>query len=159
MYIALVAQSRKPFFYVDCGVPDTLDGRFDIIVLHVFLALKNIGGHAAPDSASAESPLRGRREELLRVPMKNNQKISRLLMESLFDDMDRSLREMGVGDMGVSKRIKAMSKAAFGRIKAYTDAADDDSLRDALMRNVYRGNPVAPQAVEALVKYIRNYAA
>lgn len=82
----------------------------------------------------------------------------RLLLESLFDDMDRSLREMGVGDMGVSKRIKSMSKAAFGRIKAYSEAAGkEDELREALVRNVYRGAPPAPEALAALVDYVQHW--
>jgi cytochrome b pre-mRNA-processing protein 3 len=136
LYIALVRQSRNPFFYTDCAVPDTLDGRFEILVLHVFLALRALKAQ-------------GGREEL-----------SRLLQESLFDDMDQSLREMGVGDMGVGRRVKAMSKAAYGRREAYTQAfASDDALREALKRNVYRGEPVPEAAVAGLLAYLREEAA
>jgi len=134
LYIALVGQSRKAFFYADCAVPDTLDGRFDIILLHVFLAL-----HKLNDDAS----------EVLR----------RLLLEALFDDMDRSLREMGVGDMGVGKRVKTMSKAVFGRLAAYGKSfADDRTLSEALARNIYRGEEIAPQKLALLLGYARNYA-
>lgn len=83
---------------------------------------------------------------------------SRLLLECLFDDMDRNLREMGVGDMGVGKRVKTMSKAAFGRFEVYTQAyGDDEALREALRRNVYRGADVPDEALAALMRYIRTY--
>lgn len=134
VYIALVQQSRKPFFYTTCEVPDTLDGRFEVILLHIFLMLrlfKRQGGREA---------------------------LSRLLLECLFDDMDRSLREMGVGDMGVGKRVKTMSRAAYGRLEAYTQAFEDDgALSEALVRNVYRGAAIAPAALAALRDYMRNY--
>ena len=85
----------------------------------------------------------------------------RLLLESLFDDMDRSLREMGVGDMGVSKRMRAMSKAAFGRLTAYGDAqGNDEAFRAALIRNIYRNSEniePAPVAVAALLGYIEGW--
>ena len=131
LYIALVQQSRNPFLYTECKVPDSLDGRFDLIVMHVYLYLN------LPHD-------------------ENDQTMRRLLLESLFDDMDRSLREMGVGDTGISKRIKSMSKAAFGRMKAYEDAgADDEALKEALTRNVYRGEAPPPEAVTALASYMR----
>jgi cytochrome b pre-mRNA-processing protein 3 len=130
LYIALVSQSRNAFFYTDCAVPDTLDGRFEIILLHLFLFM-----HSSPE----------RRRQ-------------RLLLECLFDDMDRSLREMGVGDMGVGKRVKTMAKAAFGRLEAYTrDFGSDEKLRAALGRNVYRGAEAPEAAVDALLDYIRRY--
>jgi len=114
-------------------VPDTLDGRFDLILLHLYLFLS--------------------------LPHKPEDRIMRrLLLESLFEDMDRSLREMGIGDTGVAKRVKTMSKAAFGRLMAYTDTADTpDARREALIRNVYRGNAPAPEAVDKLVGYVNNW--
>lgn len=136
MYITLVQQSRKAFFYIDCAVPDTLDGRFDIILLHVFLKL-----HALKQGNGEEE-------------------LSRMLLECLFDDMDRNLREMGVGDMGVAKRVKTMSKAVFGRLEAYTKAFPDaDAMGEALMRNVYRGANVNPEASMKLLNYARSYPA
>lgn len=131
LYIALVEQSRNPFLYTDCAVPDTIDGRFDLIVLHVYL--------------------------FLNLPHEPQDRVMRrLLLESLFEDMDRSLREMGVGDTGIARRVKSMSKAAFGRLTAYTDAADtDEALREALIRNVYRGNPPAGEAVDKLMEYVK----
>lgn len=133
LYIALVQQSRNPFLYTECAVPDTLDGRFDLIVLHVFL--------------------------FLRLPhLPEDRVMRRLLLESLFDDMDRSLREMGVGDMGISKRIKSMSKAAFGRLKAYAEASDsDDAMRAALLRNVYRGESPGDDVLGKLLVYVKDW--
>jgi len=134
LYIALVEQSRKPFFYTICAVPDTLDGRFEIILLHVFLKLKLLKAQGGQET------------------------LSRLLLECLFDDMDRNLREMGVGDMGVGKRVKTMSKAAFGRLEAYTSAyGSDDMLQEALKRNVYRGEEVSATALTKLMGYVQEY--
>ncbi len=133
LYIALVQQSRNPFLYTQCAVPDTLDGRFDLILLHLYLFLS--------------------------LPHKPEDRVMRrLLLESLFEDMDRSLREMGVGDMGVGRRVKAMSKAAYGRLLAYSDTAETpEAMREALIRNVYRGNPPAPEAVDKLVSYVNDW--
>lgn len=136
LYIALVEQSRKPFFYTDCAAPDTLDGRFEIILLHVFLMLRFLKGQ------------------------EEKKELSRLLLESLFDDMDRNLREMGVGDMGVGKRVKVMSRAAYGRLEAYTQVwGDDKALAEALTRNVYRGAEIPAPALAALMRYAKEYDA
>ncbi len=129
LYIALVQQSRNPFFYRDCVcVPDTLDGRFEIIVLHLFLA---------------------------RQALALGDEVWQQLLEVFFEDMDRSLREMGVGDMGVGRRIRAMAEAAFGRIKAYEDAAGSaQRLQDALRRNVY-GSKAQEDVLRRLTDYSR----
>ena len=111
-YIALVAQARHPFFYESLGVPDTLDGRFELIVLHLYLL---------------QQRLLGRAEEF-----------HRQIGELFFMDMDSSLRELGVADSGVRHRIKAMAKAYHGRLQAYTSATGDpQAMRHALARNLY----------------------
>ncbi len=113
-YIALVKASRNPFFYTALAVPDTIDGRFDLIVLHLFLLqhrLVNEPEHAA---------------------------FAQFVSEVFFKDMDNSLRELGVADTGVSKRIKKMGKAYHGRLQAYAAGlADAESMRAALARNLY----------------------
>jgi cytochrome b pre-mRNA-processing protein 3 len=131
-YLSIVTAARNPVFYTDWQVPDTLDGRFDIIVLHLFLVLQ---------------------------PCEKDEKFCLALSELFFADMDRSLREMGVGDTGVGKRIKNMAQAFYGRMKAYASAIGDDAaLRDALRRNVWREQPVADEAVGQLAAYARrNY--
>jgi cytochrome b pre-mRNA-processing protein 3 len=133
-YAALVAKARDPFFYTQCAVPDTLDGRFDVIVLHLFLLLSRLKEESDPRAAA----------------------FSRALQEAFFTDMDRSIREMGSTDTGVGKRIKAMAQAFFGRLQAYEQAvAEDGALEGALGKNLYRGN-VPPSAVlQALVAEVR----
>jgi cytochrome b pre-mRNA-processing protein 3 len=163
LYITLVSQSRNPFFYTDCGVADTLDGRFDVILLHVFLALKNLseGTRRSKEPAlagSGDDPAGEVARSATGGSVPPTKEFSRLLLECLFDDMDQSLREMGVGDMGVGRRIKAMSKAAFGRLEAYGAAfASDEALAEAMKRNIYRGGEVGPDPLAALVRYARDY--
>ena len=135
LYDIIVAQSRKPEFYVHCGVPDTVDGRFDMIVLHAFVVLRRLKeGHR--DTTQA-------------------------LLEVIFDDMDRSLREMGAGDLGVSRRVKTMAKALYGRMAAYEEALDGDgaALAEALRRNLYGTIVPDPECVETMVSYVHAEAA
>src|SRR5260370_325170 len=89
-YLRIVAQSRHPIFYSTWQVEDSIDGRFDVIVLHMFLVLSRCEEDAA---------------------------FCRMLSEIFFSDMDRSLREMGVGDTGVGIRVKKMAQAFYGRLK------------------------------------------
>lgn len=113
-YITLVAQARNPFFYTALAVPDTLDGRFEMIVLHLFLL----------------------QHRLLEEPQA--QRFAQQLSEAFLRDMDRSVRELGVADTGVGKRIKRMGKAYHGRLQAYrAGLADPIALRAALARNLY----------------------
>jgi cytochrome b pre-mRNA-processing protein 3 len=115
-YIALVAAARNPFFYTDLAVPDTLDGRFDLIVLHLFLLQHRLVTEKTPES----------------------EKFGQFLSEAFFADMDSSLREIGVADTGVSHRIKKMGKAYHGRLQAYTAGLGDAmQLRSAIARNLY----------------------
>lgn len=134
-YIALIAQARNSFFYSGLRVPDTLDGRFEVILLHLFLVL----------------------ERLKREPGKRYLEPARRLTEAYFADMDRSLRELGVGDTGVSRRVKAMANACYGRMEAYEVALRDPAaLREALRRNVYAtaSEPVDEAALERLAAYL-----
>lgn len=138
LYIALVSGARNPFFYKDAGVPDTLDGRFDLIVLHIFLLLQRLG-HPPSDALHA--------------------RLGQHVSEIFIEDMDRSLREMGVGDIGVSKRIRAMSEALYGRINAYDEAfAGTRDLKDALRTNVYGKETPSDAMLELLHGYVmRNH--
>lgn len=118
-YIALVKAARNPFFYTELKVPDTLDGRFEMIVLHLFLLQHRLVGTHSP---------RG-------VPLEN---FSQFLSEAFFYDMDNCIRELGVADTGVSHRIKKMGKAYHGRLLAYTAGLSEaTALRAALARNLY----------------------
>ncbi len=141
LYRAAVTTARAAPFYAVLGVPDTPDGRFDMIALHVFLALRRLkrDGRARPRA------------------------LAQALTDRMFADMDRSLRELGVGDLGVGRQVKALAAAFKGRIAAY-DAALDGAARAgagdlaaALGRNIFRAVPDgdAATAAAAIAVYIR----
>ncbi len=134
LYGKAVAQARQPEFYARCGVPDTLDGRFDLIALHVFLVLHRLK-RDHPESAD----------------------LAQAVFDLMFRDMDQSLRELGAGDLGVGRRVKAMIQGLYGRIAAYEAGLGqaDDSLRAALRRNVYGTVEPPPAGLEALTAYVR----
>ncbi len=120
-YIALVTAARNPFFYTELKVPDTLDGRFELIVLHLFLLQ-----HRLMDGTPASA-----QDKALH-------NFSQFLSEAFFYDMDNCIRELGVADTGVSHRIKKMGKAYNGRLQAYSAGlGDTTALRAALARNLY----------------------
>ena len=137
LYSSVVAQARQPYFYTDLAVPDTPDGRYDMIMIHAFLLLHR-----------------------LKRDWPNTREISQAVFDIMFEDMDKSLREMGAGDVGIGRRIKEMAKGFYGRIAAYEDGLnrDDDSLNLALQRNVYRQSIAEDDQVRALSSYMRREA-
>ena len=111
---AAVDQARLVPFYAEHGVPDTLDGRFEMIILHTFLVLHRL--RSLPEA----------------------QKFSQALYDVLFGDMDRALREMGTGDLSVGKQVRRMAQGLAGRTRAYQDGlAGTGDLVEALRRNLY----------------------
>lgn len=138
LYAGIVTQARRPAFYGACGVPDTLDGRFELIALHAFLVLHRL---------------------------KRDREESAELAQDLFDvlllDMDVSLRELGVGDLGVGRRVKAMAQGFYGRIAAYEAGLErgGETLVAALRRNLY--GTVGPDGTElrAMAGYLLREAA
>jgi cytochrome b pre-mRNA-processing protein 3 len=142
LYNSIVAQARKPVFYADWHTPDTLDGRFDIIVIHLFLAVSRCETDVSPTQEDTKSFIR-------------------TLSEVFFSDMDRNLREMGASDTGVGIRVKKMAQAFYGRLKAYEESIHDQTaLGEALRRNVWREQPVAAAAIAELAAYMqRNHKA
>ncbi len=118
LYLAVVAASRQPALYADLRVPDTFEGRFESLSLHAILTLRRLQRCEAPGPAMAQH-----------------------LVDTVFKHFDRTLREMGVGDTTVPKRMKTMAEAFGGRSAAY-DAAlrgGRETLVEALARNVYAG--------------------
>jgi cytochrome b pre-mRNA-processing protein 3 len=113
----LVARARTPFFFRDLEVPDTIDGRFDMVALHGWLALERL--MAAGLDAEAQA-----------------------LTDILFISFDEALREQGTGDMGMGRRMKAIANAFYGRLAAYSGAKDEGALAEALAKNVWRGGSV-----------------
>ena len=141
-YEAVIRQARQPDFYTRYGVPDTLDGRFDLLVLHTVLIV-----------------LRLRRDHA------ESERFSQALFDTLFVDLDQSLREIGVSDMSVGKKVKQMGKAFYGRLDAYRlglEASEGDGgqqLADALHRNLYRGSPETELQGTTMADYVMRQAA
>ena len=135
LYGAVVAQARSATFYTDYGVPDTVEGRFDLIVLHLVLLLRRLGQETGQGTGQET-----------RRPTGQGTDLRRSLGQDLFDefcrDMDANLREMGVGDLAVPKRMQRFAEAFYGRQSAYGEALSGADRRDfekALARNIYQG--------------------
>ena len=138
LYADLVAQARRPDFYLAGGVPDTVEGRFEMISLHVYVVLRRLRG--ADET--------GRR-------------LSQYLFDAMFDDMDRNLREMGTGDLGVGRKVKGLAKVFYGRVRAYDRALDEagnGALEAALAHSVFADAAVPAARVAALAAYLRRAA-
>ncbi len=137
LYGTIVAQARQPALYADFGVPDTLDGRFDMIVLHASLLFHRLKHEAA-----------------------DHRRLGQDVFNLFLKDMDRNLREMGVSDIGVPKKLKKMAEAFYGRLAAYDSAlsaGDGAALGAALARNVFPEGG-GEHGVPRLVGYIEDAA-
>lgn len=135
LYGTIVAQARTPSFYRGYDVPDTVNGRFNMIVLHLALFLDRM--EAGTDTM-------------------------RTLGQAVFDlfcrEMDGHFREAGVGDLKVPKEMQQMAEAFYGRRSVYREAlaaAGDGPLEDALMRNIYPDQPDAKAGASRLAGYVR----
>jgi cytochrome b pre-mRNA-processing protein 3 len=135
-YASVVKQARRPEFFTVYGVPDTLDGRFELVCLHAFLYLHRLKGEA--DAAP----------------------VGQAFFDAMFADFDRSLREIGTGDLSVGRQVKRMAEAFYGRIRAYEEglAGDEAALGAALARNLYGTAPAGPEQVARMAAYIRREA-
>lgn len=135
VYAGIVEQARTPLLFAGLEVPDTLDGRFESLALHAFLVLNCL---KSDRPASAD--------------------FAQALFDTMFADMDRSLREMGVADLGVGRRVKAMAEALLGRVRAYEQgmAEGDAALEAALRRNLY-GTVAGPGPDVAIVAAVARY--
>ncbi len=139
LYKGTVAQSRLPAFYLHLEVADTVEGRFDMIMLHMFLVMRK-----------------------LKTGGDETEQFSQELYDLMFADMDLNLRELGVGDMGLARRVPKMAEAFYGRIIAYEEGltADDGnaSLKSALDRNLYRKVEASDESLEKMAQYLRREA-
>lgn len=117
IYGMIVTQAREPLFYRDLAVPDTVNGRFDLLLLHLWMVLRRMR------------------------PMQGGADLSQALFDRFCDDMDANLREMGVGDLTVPKRMQAFGEAFYGRSAAYDLAltAGREPLAQALCKNILNG--------------------
>jgi len=120
IYGMIVTQAREPLFYRDLGVPDTVNGRFDLVLLHLWMVLRRL------KSASAGAVL------------------SQALFDHFCTDMDDNLREMGIGDTAVPKKMQAFGEAFYGRTTAYDLALTDsrEALAAAICKNLLNGEKV-----------------
>ncbi len=135
LYGAAVAAARAPALYTALGVPDTLDGRFEMVGLHAFLLIDRLRREAAPGPDLAQS-----------------------VFDAMFSDMDITLREMGVGDLSVGKRVREMWEAFHGRAATYEATLaepEDAALAAALARNVWRGAEPPAGAADAMARMVR----
>lgn len=132
VYRAIVAQSRRPVFYAEWQVPDTVTGRFDMISLHLALLFRRL--------RSGDPKVR---------------EFAQAVFDLFFKDMDRSLREMGAGDLAVPKKVQKMGGLFYGLLNSVNDALDHDDvaqLTAVLERNVYGG--VAVPEARKLAEYV-----
>ena len=135
LYGVIVAQARRPAFYADYGVPDTLAGRFDMILLHLILFVRRLRAESAP---------------------------IRSLGQGVFDlfcrDMDHSFREMGIGDLSVPKHMRRVAEAFYGRATAYDQsiaAAGEEQLAAVLARNILPETDTSSACARRLARYVR----
>ncbi|MCB1546382.1 MAG: ubiquinol-cytochrome C chaperone [Hyphomicrobiaceae bacterium] len=134
LYGSIVTHARMPALYTDCGVPDTLEGRFEMLVAHMFLVLERM-----KSEGEAVKPL------------------GRAVVETFFADMDGSMRELGVGDLTVPKKIRKAADGFYGRLTAYAEAVaagDERGLAAALARNVWSSEAPAGSDDRALARYM-----
>ena len=120
IYGMIVTQAREPFFYRDLGVPDTVNGRFDLLVLHLWMVLRRFRRVAGGAD------------------------LGQALFDRFCEDVDANLREMGVGDLAVPKRMRAFGEAFYGRAAAYDLALTEgqEALAKAMCRNILNGESV-----------------
>ncbi|MBI3436426.1 MAG: ubiquinol-cytochrome C chaperone [Proteobacteria bacterium] len=129
-----MAQARQPVFYLDYRVPDTPEGRFELIALHLGLVLRRLQGQGD-----------GLRE------------IGQKLFDRFCGDMEANLRELGVGDLAIPSRVRRMAEAYFGRAEACERAlsgGDTALLADALVRNVFSGDAARRPQADRLARYV-----
>lgn len=133
LYAEIVAAARQPFFYSDWDAPDTPLGRFEMLALHMFLFQ-----HRMRDESGV------------------SREIAQILIDEFFAEVEHSLRDLGIGDMGVPKRMKKLARMYYGRTASYADALERDdrpALAEALKRNIRPDSESWPQ-VDALAGYV-----
>jgi cytochrome b pre-mRNA-processing protein 3 len=136
IYAACLAAARRPELYLSYGVPDTLQGRFEMVALALFPVLNRLMHEPGDDPD-----------------------LARLVSERFVDDMDGTFREMGLSDTAVPKRMKTLYSSFAGRVTAYREAIGDErALTSAVARNVFPDD-AADRRAEALAAYLTNAVA
>ncbi len=132
LFRAVVDAARRPVLFAELGVPDTLDGRYETVALHAYLVLRRLKRDHAATAALAQS-----------------------FFDRMFMDFDNGLRESGVGDLGVGRRVKQMATGFYGRIAAYDAGLDGGGLEEALRRNAYGTVTPTEEGLARLAGYLR----
>lgn len=137
LYAQTAGDARAPELFEACAIPDTLDGRFDSLALHAALVI----------------------DRLRREP--DGEGLAQAFFDAMFRHLDLTLREIGVQDLGVGRRIKIMAEGLHGRALAYREAlaGGPTPLAEVLRRNAYGGRSPDDQAVARLETHVRHYAA
>lgn len=130
LYAATVARARDVAFFTCLEVPDTIDGRFDLLALHAWLVLDSL--RAGQQAA-----------------------LSQALTDRIFTGFDEGLRDLGTGDMGMGRKIKRLADAFYGRLQAYDACGDQAAMIAAIQRNIYRGVGAVAHA-EAVARYVQH---
>ena len=138
IYTNIVKTSRNKNFFLDFNVEDTVEGRFDIIILHSFIVF----------------------QFFLHIGQKKST-LSQLLFDHMFADFDNNLREMGFGDIAVNKRMKQFIKAFYGRISNYSKSLshfeqiyDDTMLKKTILKNIYKEKNPGNECINFWKDYI-----
>jgi cytochrome b pre-mRNA-processing protein 3 len=142
LYGMIVAQARLPAFYRDFAVADTVNGRFDLLVLHLALVLGRLWQESEQESEQGPAL----------------KKLGQGLFDQFCADMDGNLREIGFADLKVPKEMSKIGEAFYGRAQAYQaalDAPGDQALADAIARNIFGGALPEPAAAQRLAAYVR----
>jgi cytochrome b pre-mRNA-processing protein 3 len=142
LYGMIVAQARLPVFYRDYAVADTVNGRFDLLVLHLSMVLGRLWQESEQESEQ--------------VPALKQ--LGQGVFDRFCEDMDANLREIGIADLKVPKEMTKMGQAYYGRAQAYQvalDAPGDQALAETIARNIYGGSPPVPAAAQRLAAYMR----
>ncbi|MEO0636308.1 MAG: ubiquinol-cytochrome C chaperone family protein [Pseudomonadota bacterium] len=133
LYAELMEAARQPRFYASLGVPDTMTGRFDMLVLHVFLFTHRISDREALRDLGQE------------------------VFDNFFNDLDASLREVGIGDLTVPKRLKKMANSFYGQVRVYAkplEGGDQTALAEALSRNLSTKDAENPIDTMTIAEYM-----
>lgn len=130
LYSAAVERARATVFFTTFGVPDTIDGRFDLLTLHAWVVLERLRAEKMNDLAQG-------------------------FIDTLFIGFDEGLRDLGAGDMGMGRRMKKIADAFYGRLSSYGASGDVAALGVALSRNLYRGSGTAEHA-DSMARYVES---
>ncbi|MBE1236194.1 ubiquinol-cytochrome C chaperone family protein [Phaeovibrio sulfidiphilus] len=141
LYKVVVAQARSPFFYERLGVPDTLDGRYDMLVIHMALLLRRLSSFAPGDRPTRKAPL---------------PRLAQYLFDLMEKDLKHNIRRIGIQETAITRETRKMLRAFYGRAYSYEMGLREGTpaLVQALRENLYRNTEVSADQVAAMAGYI-----